>query len=103
MTLKIFTLSVVLPGLFEGPGGYLRNTFHDLAIIGQPEGRHAFVCSGTRTALPQTEYQIAVRTDNRIKIAGLPLAFPELIAAHVWAVAVPKHIFRLHDEDRCAI
>ncbi len=101
MTLKFFMLPVVLLGLFDGPGGHLHNSSPGAAIQTNPIGHQVFECSGTRTALPQTKYQITLRIENRAKIAGVPLAFPELTVAYIQAVTVPKHNFRLPDEERC--
>ena len=77
--------SITFPALlhsFDDPGDRLAQRLSQHRGAGLPDGRQAFECPVPRTALPQLTYQDAVRQEDHVQMAGLPLAIPELTVSY---------------------
>ena len=68
--------------VIDHPGDRLAQRFTEDRPAGLPDGRQAFECPVPRTALPQLTYQDAVRQEDHVQMAGLPLAIPELTVSY---------------------
>ena len=90
MSLDTFTTPAVGPHAVESPRQRLAQRLSQHGTAGLPDSRQAFQCPRTRTALPQLAHQDAVRQEDHVQVAGLPLAVPELTIAHAqMLLAVP--------------
>jgi len=90
MSLDTVTTPAVRLKAIDRPGQRLAHGLSQHGQAGLPDGRQAFQCPRTRTALPQLTHQDAVRQEDHVQVAGLPLAVPELTVAHAqMLLAVP--------------